>query len=354
LIRWYQANKRDLPWRNTEDPYLIWISEVMLQQTRVDQARPYFERFVTTFPTVEALASAGLDEVLLVWEGMGYYARARNLHRAAHKIIHEHNGRFPDTYEGIQDLPGIGPYTGAAILSIAFNRPHAVVDGNVARVLARVFRIGDNIKALRTRKRLQQLADSLLDTNHPGTFNQAMMELGATTCLPQSPQCIACPVNDICGAFQTGNVGDYPNTPRKSPIPHHEIAVGIIYNREGYVFIQRRPDNGLLGGLWEFPGGKKEGQESLEETCRREMKEELGAVVDIQSHFHTLSHAYTHFRITLTAFTCSIRRGTPVSTRNLATRWVPIEALDEFAFPRANRRLIEKLQRRPDIPTLFD
>ena len=326
----------------------------MLQQTRVDQARPYFNRFVTTFPDIESLASATLDEVLLVWEGMGYYARARNLHRTANIIVQEYNGRFPETYKEIQKLPGIGPYTGAAILSIVYKNPLAVVDGNVTRVLSRVFTIKENIKDQRTRRHIQQLANTYLETRQPGTFNEALMELGATVCLPRTPHCLSCPLGSICAAYQTGDPQAYPYSPKKSPVPHYDIAIGIIYDDAGNVFIQRRPEDGLLGGLWEFPGGKQELRESLDETCRREIREELGVNIEIRSLFHKLSHAYTHFRTTLTAFTCVIVAGIPVSTRDLVTCWVSIDELDQYAFPRANRRLNEKLQKHHQTPDLFE
>ena len=354
LIDWYQSVKRTMPWRDTDDPYRIWVSEIMLQQTRVDQAQPYFERFVEAFPTVHALADAERDEVLRVWEGLGYYSRARYLHNAAQLIVDEFDGAVPDTYDAIRELPGVGPYTAAAVLSIAYDKPHAVLDGNVIRVLSRVFAVEENVKSAPVKRRLQAAADALIDPEQPGTFNQAMMELGALICTPRSPSCADCPVQPACQAETDGNPEDYPVTPDKKPIPHYDIAVGLVFDDEGHLLIQRRPDDGMLGGLWEFPGGKQEEGEDLATTCQRELREELGIEVDVADHFYTLSHAYSHFKITMHAFRCRIASGTPSPELDQPLQWVPVEALDDYAFPRANRRLIEELERRQTEPSLFD
>jgi len=354
LLDWYASVKRDMPWRDTDDPYRIWVSEVMLQQTRVDQARPYFERFVEAFPTVEALAAAERDDVLRLWEGLGYYSRARYLHNAAQLIVEAFDGEVPATYDAIRELPGVGPYTAAAVLSIAYNKPHAVLDGNVIRVLARVFAVDDNVKSAPVKRRLQAAADALIDPERPGTFNQAMMELGALVCTPRSPSCADCPVEPVCQAAADGTPEDYPVTPETKPTPHYDIAVGLVFDSDGRLLIQRRPDEGLLGGLWEFPGGKQEAGEDLPATCRRELREELGIEVDVQDHFYTLSHAYSHFKITMHAFRCRILEGTPSSELGQPLQWISVDALDDYAFPRANRRLIEELERRQTEPSLFD
>ncbi len=352
--QWFNAASREMPWRDSKDPYRIWVSEIMLQQTRVDQARPYFERFMQAFPTVQALADAPLDDVLKAWEGLGYYSRARNLHRAARVVVDDFGGSIPDSYEQIRTLPGVGPYTAAAVLSIAFDKPYAVLDGNVARVLARVFAIREDIKSTPVRKLLQNLADELLDAQAPGRFNEAIMDLGATVCTPAAPQCFRCPLRPACGAFLQGNPDAYPVSAKKPPVPHYDVAVGIVRNRQGEILIQKRPEEGLLGGLWEFPGGKREEGESIEEACRRELQEELGIEVEISDLFHKLSHAYTHFRITLYAFRCSICAGVPDSAQGLSLRWVSLKGLEAYAFPRANRRLVERLVDMEKNPSLFD
>ena len=355
LLDWYDDNKRAMPWRETNDPYRIWVAEIMLQQTRVDTVRDYYPRFLDAFPTVEALAVAERDAVLKHWEGLGFYARARHLHEAAQHVVDEHDGEVPETMEAIRDLKGVGPYTAAAVLSIAYQKPHAVLDGNVKRVLTRVFAVEDDATTTTTERELRRLANDLLDPDRPGDFNQAMMELGALVCTPSTPLCDRCPLQDVCRAHEAGTEENYPVTPESEPVPHHDIAVGLVFNDSGdELLIQRRPDEGLLGGLWEFPGGKQEDGESMETACRREVKEELGIDVAVEDHFYTLSHAYSHFKITLHAFRCRIREGTPQAREDQPFQWIPLDELNDVAFPRANRRLIEELERRQTEPSLFD
>lgn len=353
LTAWFERVRRPMPWRETRDPYLIWVSEIMLQQTRVDQARPYFERFAAAFPTVEALAAADLDDVLRQWEGLGYYSRARNLHRAARTVVDEFGGAVPDTEEAIRRLPGVGPYTAAAVLSIAYGRPLAVLDGNVIRVLTRVFAVADDATSGRTRRHLQRLADELLDPTEPARFNEALMELGATVCTPTNPACPTCPLHTVCAAFAEGEPERYPVAKKKKPVPHYDIAVGVIFDASGRVLIAKRPEDAMLGGLWEFPGGKAEPGESLPDACRRELREELGIEVEIDEPLARIDHAYSHFKITLHAFRCHITEGTPEHHAVQPLRWVTVEDLGAFAFPRANRRLIEGLADRERNPTLF-
>ena len=343
-----------MPWRETDDPYRIWVSEIMLQQTRVDTVRDYYHRFLEAFPTVEALADAERDEVLNHWEGLGFYARARHLHEAAQHVVDAHDGTVPHTMDGIKDLKGVGPYTAAAVLSIAYEKPHAVLDGNVTRVLSRVFALEEDATTSTAQRQLRELANDLLASDRPGAFNQAMMELGALVCTPSTPHCDRCPLNEACRAHDAGTEEDYPITPESEPVPHHDIAVGLVFDEAGRLLIQRRPDDGLLGGLWEFPGGKQEEGESMEEACRREVQEELGVGMDDVEPFYTLSHAYSHFKITLHAFRGRLADGPPEARENQPWQWVPVDALDDFAFPRANRRLIEELERRQAEPSLFD
>lgn len=326
----------------------------MLQQTRVDQATPYFLRFTEAFPTVEALAKAPLDDVLKKWEGLGYYSRARNLHKAAQHVVAKHDGIFPSTYDAVRALPGIGPYTAAAVLSIAFNQPYAVLDGNVIRVLTRIFGISDDATKSKTKATLQSLADTLIHPQTPGTYNEAIMELGATLCTPKKPRCPICPMRPVCTAYAEGKPEVYPVKAKKAPVPHYDIAVGLLYNDADKLFIQRRAEDAMLGGLWEFPGGKHEPDETLAETCRRELQEELGIEVAVGPLFDRVKHAYSHFKITMHAFTCRLVEGTPHSTSGLRTAWVAIEDLDQYAFPRANRHIIDKLKATKTTPSLFD
>lgn len=333
-----------MPWRETDDPYRIWISEVMLQQTRVDQAEPYYRRFVERFPSVENLAEAPLDDVLLCWEGLGYYSRARHLHQAARKVVEDFDGQIPDAEDEIRALPGVGPYTAAAVLSIAYDRPKAVLDGNVIRVLTRVFRVDEEARRAATRRKLSDVAQALLQPDRPGDYNQALMELGATVCTPRAPNCPSCPLRVVCGAADAGDPEAYPVTAKRAPIPHHNVAVGVLFDDAGNVLIQKRPENGMLGGLWEFPGGKQEPDETVPEACTRELREELGVDVVVGEAFHEMSHAYSHFRITLHAFLARLPSGSRISTAR-PTRWVAPSTLHEYAFPRANRKLIDRLER---------
>lgn len=343
MTAWYESARRDLPWRRTDDPYRIWLSEVMLQQTRVDQAEPYYRRFVERFPTVHDLADAPLDDVLLCWEGLGYYSRARNLHRAARKVVDDFDGAVPDTAEDIRSLPGVGPYTAAAVLSIAYDRPHAVLDGNVIRVLSRVFAVDGDVKKAATQRALQTAADALIDRENPGDFNQAMMELGARICTPRSPKCGRCPVERVCEAHRLGDPEAFPVSASRGSIPHRDVVVALIFDEDGRVLIQRRPDDAMLGGLWEFPGGKREDDETLEAACIRELREELAIGIEVERFFYRLSHAYSHFRITLHAFRCILVDGEPKSSSGEPFAFVELHRLNEYAFPRANRRLVEEL-----------
>ena len=346
LLDWFRQVRRDLPWRRTHDPYLIWISEIMLQQTRVDQAKPYYERFVNRHPDVASLARADLDEVLRLWEGLGYYSRARNMHKAARQIVDLHDGIFPETYDDVIALQGIGPYTAAAVTSIAFNEPRAVVDGNVIRVISRLYGIAEDVRLTSTLKRIANRADELLDRTQPGDFNQAMMELGATVCTPKTPSCPSCPLQNSCHAWQHDRVSHYPFKSPGKKRPHHQIAVGVIRDDRGRMLIARRPDHAMLGGLWEFPGGKQEPGESLTGTVQRELREELGVDVTVDPEpFEVIRHAYSHFTITLHAFFASLADGSapPKAKNDEPFRWVPAYELADFAFPKANRKITEAL-----------
>lgn len=332
LLAWYEGHKRPLPWRNTRDPYAIWVSEVMLQQTRVNQALPYYQRFMAAFPTVQSLADADLDAVLRAWEGLGYYARARNLHKAARLVRDRFAGEVPDCRPQLRALPGIGSYTAGAILSIAFRKPVAAVDANAHRVLARVFAQSD-IKAVR------QLAEVLVPPQAPGAFNQALMELGSAVCTPRAPVCSACPLRQPCRALAMDAADRFPPRKRKAAIPHYDVAAGMILDGKGRLLVQRRDETGLLGGLWELPGGKCEPGETVESACSRELLEELGIDVEVGKRTHVVAHAYSHFRITLHVFPCRIHSGEPASSRPL--RWVLPSELEDLAFPRATRRVLD-------------
>ncbi len=350
LLRWFEAHAADLPWRRDRDPYTVWLSEIMLQQTQVATATGYFERFVVAFPTVEALAAAPLDDVLKLWEGLGYYSRARNLHRAAQVIVAEWGGRLPGTAEALQTLPGIGRYTAGAIASLAFGQDAPVVDGNVARILARVFDIPDEITQPATINRLWALAEELLPSGQAGPYNEALMELGRLICRPRSPLCGECPVQAHCLAHALGIQAERPVKKRRQPTPHYDVAAGVIYGRgaqAGRILIAQRPAEGLLGGLWEFPGGKQEDGESLPETLARELQEELAITVEVGDFLVQVRHAFTHFRITLHAFACQHMAGEPQRVGVADYAWVTLEEMDRYAFGRADQQIIAELRARP-------
>lgn len=350
LLNWFEAHAADLPWRRTRDPYAIWLSEIMLQQTQVATVVDYYRRFLARFPTVEALAAAPLGDVLKAWEGLGYYARARNLHRAAQWVVAEHGGALPRTAESLRKLPGVGRYTANAIASIAFGEDAVVLDGNVIRVLARLHDIADDVSSGAMQARLWALAESLLPPGRAGDFNQAMMELGRVICKPRRPRCGDCPVRAHCAAWGAGTQSERPVRRRKAATPHYDVAAGVIYGgnaHAGRILIAQRPYDDLLGGLWEFPGGKAEPGENLPEALARELREELGIAVEVGDLLVRVEHGFTHFRITLHAFECRHVGGESEARDVAAFAWVTLDEMDAYAFGTADRRIVSFLRQRP-------
>jgi len=341
LREWYQTQGRDLPWRQTTDPYRIWVSEIMLQQTQVKTVIPYYYRWLETFPDISTLAESSLQTLLKQWEGLGYYARARNLYRAAQIIVNDYNGIFPQQLADVLSLPGIGRTTAGGILSAAFNEPLSILDGNVKRVLARLIALDTPPK--KAINQLWELSDQLLDQNHPRDYNQALMDLGATLCTPKQPSCLLCPWREFCQAFQYNLQTEIPMRTPSSPLPHKQIGVAVIWNQQGEILIDRRLQEGLLGGLWEFPGGKIEEQETIPACIEREIKEELGITVEVGDHLITINHAYTHFRVTLHVHHCRYLSGDPQPIECDEIRWVKPDQLAEFPFPKANTRIIQAI-----------
>lgn len=343
ILAWFAENKRDLPWRDIADPYSIWVSEVMLQQTQVDTVIPFYHRFLSRFPTVESLADASLQEVLKAWENMGYYARARHLHRAAREIAESMDGRVPNTYEDLLGLPGIGSYTASAILSFAFGERRPAVDGNMRRVVCRLFSIQDSVEQPRTKKRILELATEMISSADPASFNHAVMDLGATVCTPRNPSCPVCPVQEACLAFGQGNQEALPITRKKKPIPHKHMTAGIMADEQGRLLIIKRPNRGLLGGLWKFPGGLKGSEETLKQGLIRCVREELGIGVEVQEALASVEHAYTHFRVTLHAFRCQWRTGKPKVLDCQDYQWSDPKNFSNFPFSKADRKIIALL-----------
>jgi A/G-specific adenine glycosylase len=342
LLNWYIQFGRDLPWRKTQDPYTIWVAEVMLQQTQVKTVIPYYQRWLVEFPTIEALAKANQQQVLKAWQGLGYYARVRNLYRAAQQVVDQYEGRFPHQLELVLDLPGIGRTTAGGILSAAYQQPVAILDGNVKRVLARLIALQKPpAKAL---KQLWALSETILDPGQPRSFNQALMDLGATVCTPQKPNCYDCPWSSDCRAYSLNLQSSLPMPEIRSPLPHKFIGVAVIWNDQGQILIDQRPQTGLLGGLWEFPGGKLEPDETVVDCIHREIKEEIGIEISVGDRLITIDHAYSHFRVTLQVHHCRYLSGQPQPLACDEIRWVTLDEIDQYPFPKANVQIIAALR----------
>ncbi|UBM60524.1 A/G-specific adenine glycosylase [Marinilongibacter aquaticus] len=298
IIHWYLANKRDLPWRNTTDPYWIWLSEIMLQQTRVDQGLNYFLRFTEAFPHIENLAQADESRVLRLWQGLGYYSRARNLHKTAKIVSEQYNGNFPKEYEEIKKLPGIGNYTAAAVASIAFKKPHAVVDGNVYRVLSRLFTIDTAIDTGRGKKEFEELANALIDKKKPDLFNQGLMEIGALICKPKNPDCPNCPLQTECLAFKAGTMLEYPTKSRKQQVRNRYFHYLFIACGEQF-YMQKRTEKGIWQNLYEFylieTQEPQQNLDKLEEAFPDWLKAtKTRTVGGVKTYTHLLSHQKIH------------------------------------------------------------
>lgn len=344
LVSWFEAHKADLPWRRTKDPYAIWLSEIMLQQTQVTTVIPYFEQFIARFPDVSTLAAAPIDDVLKAWEGLGYYSRARNIYRAAQMIVREFEGQFPKTVHDLQRLPGVGRYTAGAVASLAYGLDVSAVDGNVIRILTRVFDIADDIGQADTKNALWELAERLVPAGQAGPWNEGLMELGRTVCTPTSPNCTACPIVDFCEAERLGVQSQRPVKQPRRKVPHFDVTAAVIRGSDGKLLIAQRPADGMLGGLWEFPGGKRKPHETLPDCLRREIDEELGIEIRVGSQIGTVRHGYSHFRITLYAFECQVVAGKPQAIGVADWAWVTLDEIDRYAFPVTDQKIIGMLR----------
>ncbi|MBN1154915.1 A/G-specific adenine glycosylase [candidate division KSB1 bacterium] len=342
LITWFEANKRDLPWRRTDDPYSIWVSEVMLQQTQVKIVLDYYERFLESFPTVIDLSQADLQLVLKSWEGMGYYARARNLHQASGIVRDKFDGQLPRDQGSFRSLPGAGEYITAAVLSRAFDKPLAVVDGNVKRVLSRLFMIDEPINSANANRQFAEHASTMLDPQRPGQFNEAMMELGATICTPKNPNCKICPVSNFCESYIQDRQRDYPVTAIRKAIPHHHLVVSVIC-KDDKILIVRRPLSGLLGGLWELPGGEIEKNETGISACSRIIKDSTNLDIETPEQITRVKHAYSHFSIEIDVYRSRYKLGDVYLKDHIDYRWINWAETDDYAFHQAHRKIFNKL-----------
>ncbi|OGN92519.1 MAG: A/G-specific adenine glycosylase [Chloroflexi bacterium RBG_13_50_21] len=342
LLSWYASHARSLPWRGHPDPYAVWVSEIMLQQTRVETAIPYFERWMQRFPSTQALANASMQEVLALWEGLGYYGRARNIYQAAQLVMKEYNGQLPEEPHNLRKLPGVGRYTAGAIASIAFGRDEPTLDGNIRRVVARYFNVSEDARSTRGERELWGLAAQHLPIGHAGEYNQALMDLGASVCTPKSPDCTQCPLGETCQARKLGIIELRPVFLPRPAIPHHVVTAAVI-TRDGRVLIARRLPHGLLGGMWEFPGGKKQESEDLATCLQREICEELGVDIMVGMQIGVYKHAYTHFRVTLYAFMCTLVSGEPSPIQAAEVRWVSPTEFPKYPMGKIDRRISQTL-----------
>ncbi len=346
LLAWYKKNARQLPWRQTKNPYAIWVSEIMLQQTQVKTVIPYYERWLKRFPTLKHLAEADLHDVLRQWAGLGYYRRARMLHQAAQYIQKNFNGKIPPTAQELQKIPGIGRYTAGAIASIAYDEKVPILDGNVIRILTRIFAIADDIGSAKTIKKLWVFAEKILPHKNLGDFNQALMELGATVCLPQNPACLLCPVSSLCKAGKK-DPEIFPVKKQKEILEKLETAA-LILRKNGMILLQRQAEKERWGGLWMFPHWKN--KKSLLEEMRLREEDLL--------HKMTVKHGFTKYLIQLNVYECK-RRATgekspmtlnlklspksPVPGHRSNQRWVTIKDLSRFAFPAPHQKIVKAL-----------
>jgi A/G-specific adenine glycosylase len=336
LLTWYHKHGRTLPWRNHPDPYAVWVSEIMLQQTRVEAVIPYFEKWMRLFPDAKTLADASEQDVLNAWEGLGYYSRARNLHKAAKTITEKFNGQLPHDLTDLRSLPGVGRYTVGAIASMAFGMDEPTLDGNLRRVFARLFDVGEAADSPAGEKILWELAAQNLPKGQAGDYNQALMDLGATICLPKNPRCLLCPLLEICEARKNGTQESRPVLKPKKAIPHYVHAAAVIIQRRRVLLAQRPPD-GLLGGMWEFPNGR------VVQDPAKELTKVLNAVYKLRVRkkeaLGVIQHAYTHFKVTVHAFRCELV--SVPEDKNL--KWVKITDLEIYPMGKVDRGIANLL-----------
>ncbi|UOF91061.1 A/G-specific adenine glycosylase [Fodinisporobacter ferrooxydans] len=345
LVQWYEKNKRQLPWRRERDPYRIWVSEIMLQQTRVEAVIPYYERFMEQFPTLQELADAPEDRVLKAWEGLGYYSRARNLHQAVREVQTHYNGIVPDEPDAMGNLPGVGPYTLGAVLSIAYNKEIPAVDGNVMRVISRVFYLYDDIGKQKTRKTIEQMVQQMIPTGKASQFNQGLMELGALVCIPGNPRCLGCPVQTVCRAYAEGVQKELPVKEKKKPPREQQIVVPLI-EQERKIWINRRSNEGLLAGLWQLPTYEVTGEDEPT-SLQTSFYEQYGFRLQIGERFFTVQHVFSHIKWNMNVYKCFLSESeqsllAQVSDKDSGHCFVPIEELEQFTFPNVHLKILSK------------
>ncbi len=349
LLAWFRSNARDLPWRRTRDPYAIWVSEIMLQQTQVNTVIPYWERWMRELPTVHAAATASPARLHKLWEGLGYYSRVRNLQRAAQQLMAEHAGRFPQDLPAILELPGIGRYTAGAICSIAFNQPTPILDGNVIRVLTRIFGIATNPREKETNAHLWKLAEELVlhaasqqSESACSHLNQSLMELGALVCVPRSPNCAACPVQALCRARKQNRQAQIPNLDKRQAITARRF-IAFVVARQGRYWVRQRPDGVVNSHLWEFPNTEVTAEPS---KPPKSSASQLGLKIVAPGPIQTIKHSITRYRITLEVWRAQPAVA-PRKSCKPADRWLTLEELQQLAFTSAHKKILARLGTAP-------
>jgi len=335
LKKWYLKNNYNFPWREQVNPYRVWISEIMLQQTQVKTAIPYYNKWMTSFKTVEKVALSHIDKILKQWEGLGYYQRAHNIHTTSQVIVKTFNSSIPDDYNELIKLNGIGDYTASAILSIAYNKKYPAIDGNLKRVISRVVGISNSKKIVFKSK---QFVMNLMCDNEPGIINQSLMDLGREVCISKNPKCLICPISEFCMAYKKNKISYYSQRNPVKVKPIYNVSVGIIW-KKNKILISKRKKNGLLGGLWELPGGKKRNSEMDIPCLHREVDEEIGIQIKVKEKIGHIKHHYSHFGIYLTGFYCYYLSGKAQAKTADDIKWIKPSEIINYPFPKATLKL---------------
>lgn len=341
ILNWYDQYKRDLPWRDSQDPYHIWLSEIMLQQTKVESVIPYYTRWLEKYPRLIDVSNAKEGDLLKLWEGLGYYNRCRNFKKSADIVRNVYNGKIPSNYDDLIKLPGVGQYTASAILSIAYEKSFPALDGNITRVMARVLKMKK--LSLYNKQIISRRVQQWMECGSPGKINQALMDIGNQICKPNQAHCYKCPIENFCGAVQTISPESYPTPKHKSPIPKYDVVTGLIW-KKGQFLILCREDKNHLGGLWEFPGGKLKNGENKIQALIREIKEECGLEIKVEQEIGSIKHIYSHFSIAMTLFQCKMINGQNVQA-NQPFKWIKPHQIKVLPFPKANHKLFEILNK---------
>lgn len=341
LYNWYSIYQRDLPWRKTQDPYKIWLSEIMLQQTQVETVIPYYTKWINEYPTLKDVAEAKEGELLKIWEGLGYYNRCRNFKKAADIVMKDYAGKIPSDFNAFIQMPGVGVYIASAVMSIAYDKPHPALDGNIMRVMARFLKL----KRLTpfNKKVIHNHIQKWMEFGSPGKINQAIMDIGSQICKPNQAHCYKCPLENSCSAAKTNSPESYPTPKLHKPIPNYDVVTGVIWHHEKFLILQRK-EKTHLGGLWEFPGGKLKNGESHNIALEREIMEECGLKVNVQTKIGSIKHVYSHFSIHMTSFHCVSTNDIILKTEQ-PYKWIKPTQIKDLPFPKANHKLFAILNK---------